>query len=236
MSRCHFVFRFLFFIISLGLFIVPAQGGVFSSAAKETLELIGRKAAKETSEKSAQELAERLLRESSDDALRALLKKYGEGASRLICKPERVQLLDSLGDEAAEALLKHGSMAERLLLKKPEKETARFLATADANTVRHAEILLQKCASGQKEGSALMNYIVRHPKLVTYPTVVAAGICGAYVWARQHEDECIAKMMLCLLQHPVAAVSLLLVAVALLSSLWWLIKRRVLRWMKNRIK
>lgn len=231
MSALRVILWVVFLSFGGCLCLSPAQGGVLTAAAKTTFELIARKAAKETTEESAKNVALRLLKESGDVAAKSLLKRYGDDAARIICKPERIKLLDTLGDDAAAAMVKHGSMAERLLIKGPEKETARFLAAADKQTVRQTEILLRHCNPKQKESAGILRFIARHPGVVAYPTVIAGGLCGSYVWAQNHPGpySVIKNSVEWVTEHPWLTAVALLVSVTLVCILW----RVFIAWVKH---
>lgn len=232
MSNLNIVTRILSVWMMAWLCLCPAQGGLLTTTARETFELIARKAAKETTEAAAERTAARLLKECGDTAACSLVKKYGDDAARILCKPERVQLFDSLGDDAAEALIKHGSMAERLLLKSPEKETAQFLALADKQTVRQTEILMRQYAPTAQESSKVLRFITKHPKIVAASALGA----GAAITIYCNQDTWWGKMLLCVWNHPYAATGMSLL---FLLCLWrlekWVVHRCVMVLRKRRV-
>lgn len=234
MMGVRFMFRVVVPLCIAWLCMVPVQGGILSGAAREAFELIARKAGKEATEQAAEKTAKRLLQESGSEAARTLVKKYGVHAPRLVCNPSRVKLLDELGDDAAKAMLKHGTMAERLLLKSPDVEMARFISAADTKSVRQMEILFRRCAPAPKDEATLLRFVAKHPKLVAYPTLAAAGLCGGYLWAHQHEDSFWGRVVMWGFRHPGYFSGLLLAAGGLLSLLWCRGQRRVLRWFLGR--
>lgn len=237
MSALRLISWVVFLSLGWCLFLPPAHGGVLSAAAKAAFEQIARKAAKETTEESAKNVALRMLKESGDVAAKSLLKRYGDDAARIVCNPERIKLLDSLGDDAAAAIVKHGSMAERLLIKGPEKETARFLAAADKQTVRQTEILLQHCAPPQQESAGFLKFIARHPKVVAYPTMIGAGLCGSYIWAQNHPGpySVIKNSVEWVIEHPWLSAATLLVFVSLVYILWHSLIGWAKRWGKRQV-
>lgn len=216
--------RLIILLLTGYICLCSAQGGVLSASAREALELIARKAAKEYSEEAAERTAARLLKECGDTTARALVKKYGDDAARLLCNPERVKLLDTLGEDAAEAMVKHGSMAERLLLKSPEKETARFIAAADTQTVRQTEILMRQYAPTAEKSSKALRFITKHPRIVAATTLVA----GAAIVVACHADTWWGQLLLWMLTHPALAVAVLAAVLLVLVCLW--------RWVKYRVK
>lgn len=224
------MFRVLGVLCLAWLCLAPVQGGILSGAAKESFEVIARKAGKEATEQAAEKTAKRLLQESGSEAARALVKKYGAHAPRLVCNPSRVKLLDALGDDAAKAMVKHGTMAERLLLKSPDVETARFISAADTKAVRQMEILFNRCVPAPKDEATLLRFVARHPKLVAYPTLAAAGICGGYLWVHQHEDSFWGRVAKWVCRHPVLFACALGAAGCLFSLLRWWVKRRLKHW------
>lgn len=234
MMGVRFMFRVVVPLCIAWLCMAPVQGGILSGAAKEAFELIARKAGKEATEQAAEKTAKRLLQESGSEAAQALVKKYGVHAARLVCNSSRVKLLDALGDDAAKAMLKHGSMAERLLLKSPDVETARYICSADTKSVRQMEILFNRCVPAPKDEATLLRFVVRHPKLVGYPTFAAAGICGGYLWVHQHEDSLWWRFARWGYDHPVSFACSLGAVGILLSLLWCWVKQRVLRLFSDR--
>lgn len=223
MRKMNTLSRLIILLLTGYICLCSAQGGVLSASAREALELIARKAAKETTEEAAERTAARLLKESSNTAVSSLVKKYGDNAARLLCKPERVKLLDTLGDEAAEAMMKHGSMAERILLKNPEKETAKFLAAADTQTVRQTEILLSQYAPSAEKSSRAIRFITKHPRTVAAFSLAA----GVAITAACHDDTWWGQLLLWMLTHPALAVAVLAAVLLVLVCLWWWVKYRV---------
>lgn len=223
MRNLNALSRLIILLLTGYICLCSAQGGVLSASAREALELIARKAAKETTEEAAEHTAARLLKACGDTTARALVKKYGDDAARLLCKPERVKLLDTLGDDAADAMMKHGSMAERILLKSPEKETAQFLAAADTQTVRQTEILMRQYAPTAEKAPKALRYITKHPRIVA-ASALAAGVA---ITAACHDDTWWGQLLLWMLTHPALAVAVLAAVLLVLVCLWWWAKYRV---------
>lgn len=217
--------RLIILLLTGYICLCSAQGGVLSASAREALELIARKATKETTEEAAERTAARLLKECGDTTARALVKKYGDDAARLLCNPERVKLLDTLGEDAAEAMVKHGSMAERLLLKSPEKETAQFLAAADTQTVRQTEILMRQYAPTAEKSSKALRFITKHPRIVA-ASALAAGVA---ITVACHDDTWWGKPLLWMLTHPALAVAVLAAVLLVLVCLWRWVRRKIVK-------
>ena len=65
-------------------------------------------------------------------AIRNLVNRYGDNAvASLASNPRRVQLVETLGDDAAEALLKHQNIAEKALHLCPDAEVSSALKNMD---------------------------------------------------------------------------------------------------------
>lgn len=98
-----------------------AQAG----AASEALEFLIKRISKVGSA-----AAEALVNEAVDKSpvVARLVRRYGEDALvTLAGKPGRVELVEKLGDDAAEALLKHADIAEEALRRCPDGEVASAL-------------------------------------------------------------------------------------------------------------
>lgn len=127
---------------SVLLSATPVNAGVSAAAIRELIELVSKKFGSEMSEDAIKALprgveqavksggadavqaiqklgpkAIRLIDQSADDAslTARLLAKYGDDATELVSTPGPMKLVKSLGDDAAETLVKHGIPSENLL-------------------------------------------------------------------------------------------------------------------------
>ncbi|MCU0712221.1 MAG: hypothetical protein MUC43_09185 [Pirellula sp.] len=140
-SNCSRAAVLIAFLITLTL-SMPTHAGVSAAAIKELIELVSKKFGSEMSEDAVKALprgveqavkaggadavqaiqklgpkAIRLIDSSGDEATLAarLLAKYGDDATELVSNPGPMNLVKSLGDDAAETFIKHGAPAEGVL-------------------------------------------------------------------------------------------------------------------------
>jgi len=133
-----------------------AQAGVKTTAIKETAEYVLRKFGVKAGEETAETLARKLevlTLKHGDEALVAIKKvgpralrvaeeagehsaqaiklmaKHGDEAAWLVAKGNRMSMIGRFGDDAAEAMLRHGEVAEPLIqtLGKPAAATLRVV-------------------------------------------------------------------------------------------------------------
>jgi hypothetical protein len=163
----------------------PAQAGVMSKALRETFEFMGRKFGRQVLEEGAERVsvrmtrlasqhgeelvgtafrkvgprAGRLVEEAGDRgglALR-LLARRGEEAIPLIARPSALAKVARYGDEAAVAIIKHGTVGEQLV-GQFAKEGAEALAKV---TPRQGRRLAMMAAKGELKPE-LMQVISRY--------------------------------------------------------------------------
>ncbi len=109
--------------------VTPIKQGVLDAELKETLEFIGKKAGMEASERDAKRVAEETAKKLGGEAAN-ILNKYGAaGFYAIVAKPERIGLVDALGADALAAIGKHGAPAADMLIKYPDADLAKLLAT-----------------------------------------------------------------------------------------------------------
>lgn len=149
----------------LALLVAPACGGPASKAARETAELVLRKFGREAAEQGVETLTtktEALAVKHGDDAYRAiervgprafqwadeagdqsaaavrLMARHGDEASFLVGKPQRLALASRLGDDAAEAMIRHGEISEPLLSSLGQPAAGALRAVSSQNARRLA--------------------------------------------------------------------------------------------------
>lgn len=174
-----------------------ASAGVTSAVLKETYELVVRKFAKEAAEEGLDVVAKNmdsLAAKYGDDALEAfrkvgpkafrvvdeagvegaqavrLLAKHGDDALWVVAKPSRLALAAKYGDDAAEAMIRHGEVAEPLIEKLGASAT-KALTSVSAQNGRRLAIMAEEGSLAQigksddllavvgKYGDRAMNFI-----------------------------------------------------------------------------
>lgn len=175
--------RWIAFLMIITLTASPAQAGPASRAVRETAEWIMKKFGKGVAGKTVDEIAEataRTVARHGDDALpllraaghagfRALddaaekapevirlFARKGDEAVWLISEPKKLALFLKHGDDAAEALLKHGGLADELI--------ARFGDDAAGTLTNLSRPAAQRLAMAANEG--LLNATPRSRELL----------------------------------------------------------------------
>ncbi len=134
MKKIHMMIAVLLAMVCCGNM---AGAGVASEALEFLLRRVGT---------VADDAGRLLVKEAqhTSSAIARLVTQYGDDAIVTLAKnPKRVQLVERLGDDAAEALLKHNSIAEEVLLRCPDYQVANALSDIS----RRNGQLLDICAS-----------------------------------------------------------------------------------------
>lgn len=186
-------------------------------------------------------------------AIRNLVNRYGDNAvASLASNPRRVQLVETLGDDAAEALLKHQNIAEKTLhlcpdaevasaLKKMDRASGQYLAMCsgkhDLSPDDLKNVVLIVREGGEKAAASLSRLTPEKLEKVLY-TAQVAGIAAAATMVVSTAADCsslsefgtgILEQLSWLWEHPVAA--LLLFALLLISIIRFPeIAARCLQW------
>lgn len=211
-------------IACMGLGILGvAQGGVLSSAAREAMERIAREVAQESTEAAAKKTARELLEKAarSIPEIAEYVKKFGDDAYYLVEKPARVELCAQFGDDAAEALVKNGRVAEEMLTRFPTQECAAGMKNLSREEARELSSLLE---SGKVDSSKIddfWRFVSRHPK---FSMASAAAVTGLVV-APGIITETI-RLVGTMIEHPVASVFVLLLLASLIWGAWTWLKKR----------
>lgn len=142
MSR-NFYLSVVLACLACCLFSMRAEAGVRSKAVQEAFEYVSKKFGREVAEEGVEQLSTKMMRLASrhgDDVVTAafrrvgpragklaseagehgglalkLLSKHGDNAIALVSKPSALSAVASFGDDAAEALIRHGSVGETLV-------------------------------------------------------------------------------------------------------------------------
>lgn len=124
-------------IIATGMFFTPvAQAGVVDKLLKTIC-----KASKETAELLIKEAAEK------SSSIARLVKQYGDDAIVTLAKtPQRLKIVNQLGDDAAEAMLKHADIAEDALILCPDPQVAAAFKNFSRATGQNLSICASKNA------------------------------------------------------------------------------------------
>lgn len=199
-------------LLIAGGIAAPAWAGAKSKAAQEAAEYVMRKFGKQAAQEGAEKLAARIeslaakygdnvaraARKGGPRALRAIEKsgQYGSQAAELLARrgdealwivenPQRLKLLASYGDDAAEAMLKHKGLAEPLLtsFKQP---AGKALAALDGQNARRLSMLAESgelAKIGRSDalldvigrfGDRGMNFVWRNKKTLAVGAALAA--------------------------------------------------------------
>lgn len=145
--------------------VANAPAGPTSKLARETAELVMRKFGREAAEQGVETLTtktESLALKHGDDAYRAiekvgprafqladeageqggaavkLMARHGDSAAWVVRQPERLALASRLGDDAAEAMIRHGEIAEPLLKSLGEPAAGALARVSSQNARRLA--------------------------------------------------------------------------------------------------
>lgn len=97
--------------------------------------------------KAGASLVDDVLKEAAEDSptIARMLKQYGDEAIVTLSRnPERIKLVESLGDDAAEALLKHGDIAENLLRISSSTEVATALKGVSRESGQYLSMCVAK--------------------------------------------------------------------------------------------
>lgn len=209
----------------------PAQAGAASEGLKYIAKVL-RTAGSAT--RSAIDDAAQL-----SPAIRNLVNRYGDNAvASLASNPRRVQLVETLGDDAAEALLKHQNIAEKALHLCPDAEVSSALKNMDRASGQYLSmcsaihdlspddlknVVLIVREGGEKAAASLSRLTPEKLEKVLY-TAQVAGIAAAATMVVSTAADCstlpeigtrITELLSWLWEHPVAA--LLLLALLLIS-------------------
>ena len=191
-----------------------AQGKL--GIAKEVVEQLAKKFSKEVSEEGLEKLtakvqsvlartgdegieaiekvgprAVKLLESSGDEIASAakLLAKHGDEAIEVLDSPVRRGLLATLGDDAAEALVKHGVVAEKILTASGAP-AARALTNLSSQNARRLVMLSDDAATAKiasspdvlgvltRYGDKAMDFIWRNKLALSTASVLAAFIAN----------------------------------------------------------
>lgn len=199
-------------LLIAGGIAAPASAGAKSKAAQEAAEYVIRKFGRQAAEEGAEKLAARIeslaakygddvaraARKGGPRALRAIEKsgQYGSQTAELLARrgdealwivenPQRLKLLASYGDDAAEAMLKHKGLAEPLLtsFKQP---AGKALAALDGQNARRLSMLAESgelAKIGRSDalldvigrfGDRGMNFVWRNKKTLAVGAALAA--------------------------------------------------------------
>jgi hypothetical protein len=158
-----------------------AQGKV--GLARELVEQLSRKFAKEVADEGADKLtsrvtsvlakvgdegseaiskvgprAVRLIEEAGEDSVKTarLLAKYGDEAVWAVDDPARRALITKFGDDAGEALVRHGSIAEKVLVQTGEPAVAALKSLSAQNGRRLAMLSEETATQGLAKNPDLL--------------------------------------------------------------------------------
>ncbi len=198
----------LFFVSIAGI----AEAGVKSKAAKEAAEYVAQKFGKEAIEEGAETFARkvevlavkhgdeaisavkkvgpttlRIVEEAGENGPQAikLMARHGDNALWVVAKKNRMAIFVKYGDDAAEAMMKHGELAEPLIqtMGKPaagaltavSKQNGRRLAMmAEDGTLNQIGRSNELLPVVTKYGDAAMDFIWRNKGALTVATTLTA--------------------------------------------------------------
>ena len=200
-----------------------AQGGIMSATAREAMERIAGKVAQEGTEAAAKKTARELMEKAarSIPEIAEYVKRFGDDAYYLVEKPARVKLCAQFGDDAAEALVKNGRVAEEMLTRFPTQECAAGMKNLSREEARELASLLKSGKVNSSKIDDFWRFVSRHPKFSMASAAAATGL----VVAPGIITETI-RLVGTMIEHPVASVFVLLLLATLLWGAWtWLLKR-----------
>lgn len=213
-----------------------------SKLAKETAEYVLRKFGKEAGEEGVETLARKvevLTLKYGDDAAVAvkkvgprafrvveeagenggetvkLMARHGDGAIWVVAQPSRMAIFAKYGDDAAEAMIKHGEVAEPLLRSIGKPAAGAFNAVSTKNGRRLAMMAedgeLAKIGESPellsviaKYGDAAMDFVWRHKGALAVGTTLAAFLADPQPFIDGTAD--ITKIVAENVAAPIAAV------------------------------
>ncbi len=239
-----------YFILSIllslfTLFSTPTQAGLLTGGLKEAFEYIAKKVAQESGEAAGKQAIKKAAAELGESGAK-MLKKYGvDGLYNITKNKNCLKIVNSLGDNAASALAKHGDVAEDLLTKFPSDDLAKNISKMGYNETRQVNHLLSKggtwAEKAKQHGNEALNFICRHPKFCATASLVGgAGI----IWAFRDSDGATSALETALetiewmIFHPIESVAIVLFVIFLvmcLKDFIFTIPRRLLNWIKVKL-
>ncbi|MCR5164371.1 MAG: hypothetical protein K6C40_10170 [Thermoguttaceae bacterium] len=213
LRSCNVVTLALMIVTMVGTFANMASAGVGSLAVRETTEFLAKKFGKEVAEEGAENIAKRLTTLSSKygddvvctavkkvgprgirmieeagthgDVVAKLLSKRGTEAVWVVSKPKGLSLFVKYGDDAAEAMIKHGEAAVPVIdqfgkpaadaLKVVSKQNGRRIAmmnqSGELAKLGHTDELL---GIVNKYGDEGMNFIWKNKGALAVGTALTA--------------------------------------------------------------
>lgn len=145
-----------------------AQAGLWTKALREGGELVVEATGRQTVKKAGRELVEQgtktALNETSPQ-LSKLVARHGESAvARAVSTPTARQLVQDLGVDAGEVLVRHGRMGEELLSLAPTKETARLLSKLDKADARRVMSMISQGKLHSGNAKSVLQLVAEYPK------------------------------------------------------------------------
>lgn len=134
----------------------------------------------------------RLVEEAGERGIQAvkLMAKYGDEAIWVVSKPNRMAIFVKLGDDAAEAMMRHGEIAEPLF-HSVGKPAARALKAVNAQNARRLAILAEDGELARigstpelldvvaKDGDRAMDFIWKHKGSLMVSAALVAFLANA---------------------------------------------------------
>lgn len=179
------LFNLVVVLVALAAAPVHVHASIASKAVGEALEYAGRKFAKEVAEEGAERLASKMVKLAAahgDDVVAAAVKKVGPRAARvateagehsgtalrlmakhgnsalpIVTKATSLKAVAHFGDDACEAIIKHGAVGEELL----EKFSTTGAKALSKVTPRNARRMLMLMAEGQLR-EELVSVVAHH--------------------------------------------------------------------------
>jgi len=172
-------FRLLLFVAWSWLGIMPATAGIATEVVENGVRALAKAGSKEivkdTSEEAATavgmalgqrglgHLSAEVVEQASSHAATAarLLAEHGEAALPLVRNARALQLVENLGEDATQALLRHPEVAESLLARQESRTLAQALAGVSDRNARRLAMLVEDGLPGAGQRSEDILQVIR---------------------------------------------------------------------------
>lgn len=153
-------------LVMLVVGMLPTRAGLMTTAGREALERIASTVVKESTESAARKTAKELLEKAARTLpeIADYVRKYGDDAFRLVENPRRAKLCAEFGDDAAEALVKNGHVAEEILARFPSASCASNLKRVSRSEARKFAALAKRGKANPAKENEFWSYVSRHPR------------------------------------------------------------------------
>lgn len=230
-------------LVMLVVGMLPTRAGLMTTAGREALERIASTVVKESTESAARKTAKELLEKAARTLpeIADYVRKYGDDAFRLVENPRRVKICSELGDDGAEALVKHGYAAEEVLEKiqsskvVQSSKVACLLSKRSKSEVREFAALAKRGKANPAKENEFWGYVSRYPRASLAAAATATGFIVDSMNGGGWFDM-VKAVVKAAIEHPVATCCLVGGFVLLVYGLWWYLRTRLIRLFKSLAK